>query len=400
MAVPFDLKSVREKLLKSWRRYDFHRRWLANSLEFPLQVALPKVTERQMMHDFVNLQAQVIQFRHACEGHSGLALIEKEFVFSSIGRQRIPVAVELLSLAALCQFLRQDVSWEQFVSNVTLLRFHFPQLDAWCSENMTLIEEYHGDWQKLIKVCHYFLAIPRPGLYMRQLDIPDIDSKFIEMRKRVLKLLLDALLPPESIDLRFTQLTHFGFEQRYGLLHEKNTLRFRLLDPALAERFCGLRDMTIPVDEFAGLNLCLNVVFITENKVNFLAFPDVANAIVIFGQGYGVQLLKKVSWLTRVDIHYWGDIDTNGFAILSQLRGYFSHVQSLLMDEETVVASRKFWGDEPEAKCHPIDILPFLTEPEQQVYLKLKTHHWQPFLRVEQERIPFHLLLQALNIKG
>lgn len=397
MATLFDIKSVREKLLKSWLRYDFHRRWLTNSLEFPLQVALPKVTERQMMHDFMSVQTQVIQFRRVCEEHPGLVLIEKEFQFSSLGRQRVPIAVEWLSLEAICQFLRQHGAWARFVSDVTLLRSHFPQLESWYSENIALIEEYHGDWPKLIKVCHYFLAMPRPGLYLRQLDIADIDSKFIEARKRALKLLLDVLLPQESIDLRFTQLSHFGFEQRYGLLHEKNTLRFRLLDPALAEHFCGVRDMTIPVDEFASLNLGLNAVYITENKVNFLAFPDVANAIVIFGQGYGVQLLKQVSWLTRVNIRYWGDIDTNGFAILSQLRGYFPHVQSLLMDEVTLVASREFWGDEPKSKCHPADMLPFLTEPEQRVYQKLKTHHWKPFLRVEQERIPFHLLQQVLT---
>nr|WP_221935062.1 Wadjet anti-phage system protein JetD domain-containing protein [Catenovulum sediminis] len=66
-----------------------------------------------------------------------------------------------------------------------------------------------------------------------------------------------------------------------------------------------------------------------------MAFPPVNNAICIFGLGYGVQLLKEVNWLNQVAIYYWGDIDTHGFAILSQLRGYFPKVKSMLMDEAT-----------------------------------------------------------------
>jgi hypothetical protein len=64
-------------------------------------------------------------------------------------------------------------------------------------------------------------------------------------------------------------------------------------------------------------------VFITENETNFLAFPEVADAIVVFGAGYGWEALARASWLHRCQLHYWGDIDTHGFAILDQLRGYF-----------------------------------------------------------------------------
>ena len=35
-----------------------------------------------------------------------------------------------------------------------------------------------------------------------------------------------------------------------------------------------------------------------------------------------VSLLKDISWLHKSDIYYWGDLDTHGFQILSQLRGY------------------------------------------------------------------------------
>lgn len=387
---------IREKLLKQWLRYDFHQRWLTDSLLFPLLVPLPKITEQQFLHCFVDLQTQVIQFRKKCEELSGIKVIEKEFNFSSMGRQRIPVAVKVMSLDDFCRFIGKKNSWDNFVNDVALLRRFFPQTEPWLGENISLIEQYHGDWLRLIHVCRYFLDTPRPGLYLRQLNIVGIDSKFIETHKRVLRQLLDFLLPQECIDSRYVQFTHSGFEKRYGLLHEKAVIRFRLLDPELSRYFCGIRDLSVPVDEFAGLELPLKIVYITENKVNFLAFPQVNNALVIFGQGYGVQSLKHVAWLNNVKVCYWGDIDTNGFAILSQLRSYFSHVESLLMDERTVLACREFWGDEPEKNSHSSELFPFLTEQEQQVYQRLKTHYWKKYLRIEQERIPFILLQEAL----
>jgi hypothetical protein len=145
------------------------------------------------------------------------------------------------------------------------------------------------------------------------------------------------------------------------------------------------------------LDLLLDRVFITENKVNGLAFPQIKNSIVIFGLGYGIQQLKQVDWLNDCKIHYWGDIDTHGFAILSQLRGYFPKAESLLMDQLTLIECKYLWGKEPENKAHPSDFLAHLNEADQLLYQRLKTAYWQPGLRLEQERIPFSLLEEALR---
>ncbi len=41
--------------------------------------------------------------------------------------------------------------------------------------------------------------------------------------------------------------------------------------------------------------------------------------MVLFGSGYGFEFLSNVLWLAKLNIYYWGDIDTHGFAILNQL---------------------------------------------------------------------------------
>ena len=78
-------------------------------------------------------------------------------------------------------------------------------------------------------------------------------------------------------------------------------------------------------------------VFITENEINGLAFPDVPGSLVIFGLGYGLDRLSEVSWLHRREVHYWGDIDTYGFHILDRLRALFPAARSFLMDRETLL---------------------------------------------------------------
>ena len=58
--------------------------------------------------------------------------------------------------------------------------------------------------------------------------------------------------------------------------------------------------------------------------------------MVIFGGGYAVGLLESLAWLADLDVVYWGDIDTHGFAILDRLRRHFPRLRSVLMDRATL----------------------------------------------------------------
>ncbi len=389
-----ELKTIRNKLNKQWHRLSWHQAWLEGTLSFPYQVKLPRLSDKQLLHDFALCQRQLLQLRHELKTVKEVNLVEQEFQFSTMGRQRLPVAIEFASMDALARFLGQLQPWRRFMADSRLIEASFPALATWLPQAAAIIGKYAGCWPQLLAVCRYLVAHPRPGLYIRQLDITGVDSKFIEAHKPILKTLLDQLLPAAVIDERFTGLREHGFEKRYGLNYEQPAVRFRLLDPALTNELGGLDELTIPLDAFSKLDLLIDRVFITENKVNGLAFPATRNALVIFGLGYGVQILKQVPWLAQCRIHYWGDIDSHGFAILSQLRSYFPLAQSLLMDSDTLLHCRPLWG--VEAKPHSAMQLPHLNESEQRLYQQLKQHYWQPNLRLEQERVPFPLLEEAL----
>jgi hypothetical protein len=239
----------------------------------------------------------------------------------------------------------------------------------------------------------WLCAHPQPGIYLRQVDVPGVHSKFIEAHGAVLLELLDLALPPEAIAVEQTGVSRFA--ARYGFLEKPVRIRFRVLDANL-KLLPGpaLPDLALDADSFARLDLPVRRVFITENETNFLAFPPAAGALVIFGAGYGWDAMAKAAWLAHCTIYYWGDIDTHGFAILDQLRNRFAHVTSFLMDRATLMAHEDLWGEESDRVVHD---LPRLTIDEKALFDELRDNRLRRGLRLEQERVGFHWVQRALS---
>jgi hypothetical protein len=99
-------------------------------------------------------------------------------------------------------------------------------------------------------------------------------------------------------------------------------------------------------------------------------------------------------WLRRCTVHYWGDIDTHGFAILDQLRRNFPHVNSLLMDRATLLTHRKQWGNEPKQTTND---LPYLDLEERNLYNDLRDNRIGICVRLEQEKIGYGWILDRLK---
>jgi hypothetical protein len=185
-----------------------------------------------------------------------------------------------------------------------------------------------------------------------------------------------------------------AFERRFGLRFEPPSVRFRLLDAGMA--LAGLRDLTVPLPEFQKLELPLERVFVVENKVSGLCFPDIPRSAVIFGMGYGAASLGSVEWLRGADLWYWGDIDTHGFAILNALRGRFPAMRSLLMDEGTLLSFKASWSAEAASERF-LGALERLTAEEAGVFKGLKEERWGGAVRLEQERVSAAHVLAALE---
>jgi hypothetical protein len=112
------------------------------------------------------------------------------------------------------------------------------------------------DWLRFLDVLTWFVANPRSGLYLRQLDIAGIDTKFVETRRGLISELLDIVLTPPLPDQSWRTMVGPGgglsFEVRFGLRPRPALVRFRLLDPQFAIN--GLTDLTVPAEQFATLS--------------------------------------------------------------------------------------------------------------------------------------------------
>ena len=216
---------------------------------------------------------------------------------------------------------------------------------------------------------------------------------FLEAHKSVLADCLDLILPSDQIQPEFSGVKQFC--ARYGFLDQAEQLQARLLDPN--QTLNGFKTFSAPFAEWQGFQpqaYGIQQVFITENKVNFLAFPELPNSLVLFGKGFGFEHWKQLVWLKDLPIVYWGDIDTHGFAILNQFRQAWSQTQSLLMDEATLLEHQPLWGIEPQPTQAELTAL---TEHEQQLYKALQQNRFGQNIRLEQERISYTWLNQILD---
>lgn len=361
---------------------------------FPYELRLrqPNTAEMGAQFDAVRRWIAALVSAARPERAYGYELAWREINHRQLGRNSIPVAAVIPTEADALRLIGRAGDGRRFDQLAAATFEAFPVLRPWVlSRPLRLIEDA-DEWTRILAVLRWFVTHPRPGIYLRQLDIAGVDTKFIEARKGLFTELLDQILPAEAIVAGAAGPRQF--ETRFGLLSKPALIRFRLLDDAL--HIGGLSDLTVPVAQFATMQSRVEKVFVTENEVNALAFPQVRGALVVFGGGYGVERLAGVDWLRERDVLYWGDIDTHGFAILDRLRAILPHVRSVLMDAPTLLAHQHVWGSEESDKRCTAE-LERLTDDERQLFQALRDDVYGEQLRLEQERIGYEWAVAAIH---
>lgn len=380
---------------KRWRRGEILTARVTGAPLFPLVLRLKRPSAREIAERFGDVLDWARALQAASREARGFGFdLERQAVTSRVhGTNALPVQAIIPTETDALRLIRETAAAERFrtVAEATLARF--PELRAWLARRPHTALEHAAHWPAVLAVLEWFVAHPRPGLYLRQLDIPGVDTKFIEAHRGLLMELLDVVLSEATVDR--TAVGVRAFNARYGLRSEPALVRFRLLDPALYVQG-RLSDLSLPAEEFAALELGVRRVFITENRTNGLAFPRCRGAMVVFGLGYGLERLAEVAWLRRVDVHYWGDIDTHGFGILNQLRARLPEARSFLMDRATLEAHRVLWGQEPAERRYAGDVSR-LTAEERALFEDLVLDRLGERVRLEQERVGFGWLEAALE---
>jgi hypothetical protein len=68
-----------------------------------------------------------------------------------------------------------------------------PRFISWCEHYPLKVLDYEKDWDRLLTALDYFKQNPAPHGDLLALDIPLVDSKFIEQHKLVISQLLELV---------------------------------------------------------------------------------------------------------------------------------------------------------------------------------------------------------------
>jgi len=378
---------ARALVSKKWDAH--HARWLVqprDEASWPLSFNLHSLTEKDVLKDLPGTREWVASWRQWDAGGT----VEWAPRRWSSGDQELPARLVLAGPQEVAKVLGHTEGWSQAQQRYAAWCGQFPLLQGSRAVTRNCDEVFTGysepDFLRLTALLQWFADHPRSGLYLRQLPVADVDTKWVERRKGVVGDLVRQLLgvSPEA-----------DFHALCGLRCEPARLRMRILCPRLRLAVGGLCDIEAPAAEIAALRLEPTISLVVENLNTGIALPDIDGAVAFMRLGLAVDQLEPISWLRNVPSQlYWGDIDTHGFAALARARRRFPRIVSVLMDERTLIAHRGLWVREPVPSR--VESPEGLTIGELAVYEGLRSNTWGEQIRLEQERIAWSDALDAL----
>jgi hypothetical protein len=364
------------------RRYiDFLRSIVVGTDIFPLDLRLGKTNRAA---DYASYQNQLSTLRTAA-AQLGIEIVWERVNAPRFGQHERPQSACFPNEETYLAALDKAVEVAGFRADLATIRASCPQMESWTSTSVRKILAYHGRWPQLMRTVNWFVKNPQCDLYLRQLPIPGVDTKFFEKHEAIIDDLLANAVPEHG------KTTGQTFAEKHGLRRQEPLVRVRFLDPFLQSKMgFPMDDFSIPEPTFRALDLLGATAIITENLRNFLSLPKVENAACVLGSGHAATLLADSIWLKNTRIFYWGDIDGHGFLTLNRLRNFLPHVTSLMMDEETFDLSREFTGP-----ATPVENLELnnLTVAENLMFQKVRDGS----IALEQERIPYPHVTKILE---
>lgn len=376
-----DAEKIKQRLQIIFQRK--RREWIAGQGQWPLVIPLGLPDQKTALNNKAAVADWINHWRRWC-GVGELRWCWRDWPV--LGRQELPEKFIFSQAAQVMQWLDQSATWQQAVQRYQCLTELWPQVQHPAVKYHELLAEYSAeDFISLQTVLTWLLRHPHSQLYVRQLPIAGVDTKWLESRRSLIIAFLQAIRNVDTTD--FYELT--------GLKREPNLIRLRILDKKLRSQFGGISDWSVSALELAQLNFSVKRVYIVENLRTGLAFADLPDAVVFMGLGNSVNQLAVIPWVQSAECYYWGDLDTHGFAILNRVRAHLPAIKSVLMDEQTLLNSKSLWVVEPQP--YRSENLDFLTADEKKVYMHLLNNTWGYQIRLEQERIFWEYAWQAVT---
>ncbi|GGM88296.1 hypothetical protein GCM10009721_11650 [Terrabacter tumescens] len=382
---------VRVALRRRWDRGELLSVLVGGEGWEPIRVPLRAPTSREMATDFGAVQDWATQLHRDAgpERRAAFRLETRTVGGRLVGANAVPVAVWVDEPEQAWRLLHVTSDVAAFTSAYAVSRVADPSIATWVAEHPLRVLAHADRWREVTATALWLRDKVGTAAYLREIDVPRVDTKFIESHRALLAELLDALAPGVADE---TRSAGKDFARRYGFSDKPPMTRVRSLDGAPIVG--GFTDAVVRVDELARLEPAARRVLVVENEITYLALPPATDAVAFFGAGFDVLRLGRLPWLRDCDIVYWGDLDTHGFVILDRLRSLLPHVRSVLMDLETLTAHESQWTTDTSPSRAELERL---TPGEAETYRTLRDHELGTSVRLEQERVAFDRVVAAVD---
>ena len=249
----------------------------------------------------------------------------------------------------------------------------------------TLDSFEQDDLELLVRLLPQLQKRMGQGCYLRALPVTFVDTKFIEKNLRIIESVVTALVDRSVKDIGLMSWLDCKEKPRDWLLVKPLCQETRSL-------LGGLPLLRLSSDTLQDFELPARNILVIENEQSCLALNDVHNTIAVSGGGKNVSWMKA-GWLAHKNVGYWGDIDSEGLAILSDARSRLSSITPLMMDELTVKTFAERMVPEPDSVSKdPVA----LTETELALFKGLRADQYAD-KRLEQERLPMEYVAQHID---
>lgn len=299
--------------------------------------------------------------------------------------QDIPTHIEITTIDIAATLVGRD-----WITRLSRARDHLAQVaDQFpaapdLARVLRAVDGYaNTDFELVLTVAAWFQANDATGYTPRQVPIPGVHAKWLNTHQPLI-------------------LTLSGRESLGLLPRHPARIHFTYLDPTYRTTGARHHDSATVGDNFTPA-YSPRLVLISENKDTAIHFPPVHGGIAVEGAGFGGKTAAAFPWLTSAPrLYYWGDIDTHGYEILNGWREDGAPVTSILMDPATY-KTYEHYGTNTNISGHPLKpgtpkLLPQLTPDERSVYNRLVDPALQRNRRIEQERIPLRVAVDAITV--
>ena len=395
---------------KYWNNTKALKSLLTGNTEFPIQISLKPPKGNAALNNISHFQDFVDSWKSFCEQAEYESMQVKvrweTVIFRSISEQQVPTYLTIPDISSLSRMLgdaeeQQLRDWQSRILYIfdslsielakrpvhpirsTYERELFSTLIA----NLEILSGFSKlELELLVKLIPQLHKGMGRGSYLRALPVIFVDTKFIEKNLKLIESVTAAIIDCSAKEMGL--LSWLDCRDK-----PKDWLLVKPLCKNAADALGGLPLLRMSSETLLDFELPANNILVIENEQSCLSLDNIPDTIAVSGGGKNVSWMRA-DWLANKKVAYWGDVDSEGLSILSDVRSKLSTVVPLMMDSETVEAYRNRMVDEPESVARePVA----LTGCELMLFRMLRNGDYGS-TRLEQERLPVDYVHRKLML--